>query len=65
MKNIGTAQHGERPGIDPQRVAGAMQRARVLRAQAFTRAFCAPWHGLRSRVDAARRAAGAALHAGA
>lgn len=65
MKNIGTARHREHTGIDAQRVADALQQARILRAQAFTRAFCAPWHGLRSCVDAARRAAGAALAAGA
>lgn len=65
MKNIGTPRDSARPGIDPRRVAAAMQTARILRAQAFSRAFHAPWHGLRSCLDAARRASGAALHADA
>ena len=51
--------------LDPATVAQALHRARVLRAQRFTRAFSAPWNGIRSRIDAARRAAGAPLAAGA
>lgn len=65
MNRSETSRHRGGPGIDPQRVATALQSAHVLRAQACNRAFCAAWHGLRSCVDAARRAAGAALQAGA
>jgi len=51
--------------LDPQFVADALRRARVLRAQAFTRALLAVWRAVRSRIDAARRAQGRPLGAGA
>lgn len=56
----------ERPTLDWQEVAEAQRRARVLRAEAFMH-FCVtlPARLLRSRVDAARRAAGAPVATGA
>jgi len=54
----------ERQTLDWEAIAEGQRRARVLRAQAFTRLCVAvPARWLRSRIDAARRAAGAPLAA--
>jgi hypothetical protein len=42
------------PTIDGDDMAGALHRARKLRAEAFTRAFRAPWSWLHSRIARAR-----------
>lgn len=56
----------ERPKLDPQVIAAAVHKGRVLRAEAFMQLCIAgPARWLRSRVDAARRAAGAPLVTGA
>ncbi len=56
----------ERPTLDWQEIVAAQCKARVLRAEAFMQ-FCVvvPGRWLRSRVDAARRAAGAPVATGA
>jgi hypothetical protein len=52
----------ERQTLDWQEIAEGQRRARVLRSQAFTQLCVAvPARWLRSRIDAARRAAGAPL----
>ena len=52
----------ERPTLDWQDIAQAQRRARVLRGEAFMQlCITVPARWLRSRVDAARRAAGAPL----
>ena len=56
----------ERPTLDWQEIAEGQRRARVLRAQAFTQlCVVVPARWIRSRVDAARRAAGAPVAIGA
>jgi hypothetical protein len=64
MQGTSTNAPAERLILDSNVVAEAERKARVLRSQAFTQAFCAPWSGIRSCIDAARRAAGAPLQAG-
>ncbi len=56
----------EQPRLDPQVIADAMRRARVLRAEAFMQlCITGPARWLHSCIDAARRAAGAPLATGA
>jgi len=51
--------------LNPQSVADAMRRARVLRAEAFMQlCVVVPVRWLRSRIDAARRSAGAPVASG-
>jgi len=64
MQDTSTQARTGHPVLDPNVLAEAERKARVLRSQAFTQAFCAPWSGIRSCIDAARRAAGAPLQAG-
>lgn len=64
MQDTSTRARDGHPVLDPKIIAAAERKARVLRSQAFTQAFCAPWNGIRSCIDAARRAAGAPLQAG-
>ena len=40
----------EHPAIGRDEMAKALRRARKLRAEAFTRAFRAPWSRLHSRI---------------
>lgn len=56
----------KQPQLDPRVIAAAMREARVLRAEAFLQ-LCVvrPARWLHSRIDAARRAAGAPLATGA
>ena len=66
MQTISGPTSIERPTLDWQQIADAQRRARVLRAEAFMQLCVAmPVRWLRSRVDAARRAAGTPVATGA
>lgn len=56
----------EHPPLDPEAIAEAMRKARVLRAEAFLQlCVVGPARRLRAGIDAARRAARAPLALGA